>query len=187
MVMNVQFSAEGASRVIFAIKYTVNHVSLHYSQFLIEYNTVIMWSNIVRYCMNDCRNWISIRYWIHRRCPIPHPKGQAMGCLLWILFEKIDRIIVAPHCITYSRIIKCCIQYGSDWCRIEITLWMHNKQNISQKTLHSPPSKIWGIFCGFKQSGPWFNIKMSYRYRKSHCGDKTVVRSSYLHNRISYW
>ena len=26
----------------------------------------------------------------------------------------------------------------------------------------------------------------SYRYRKSHCGDKTVVRSSYLHNGISY-
>ena len=35
--------------------------------------------------------------------------------------------------------------------------------------------------------GPWFNIKMtSYQYRKSHCGDKTIVRSSYLHNWISY-
>ena len=35
--------------------------------------------------------------------------------------------------------------------------------------------------------GPWFNIKMSaYQYRKSHCGDKTVVRSSYLHNGDSY-
>ena len=35
--------------------------------------------------------------------------------------------------------------------------------------------------------GHWFNIKMSsYQYRKSHCGDKTVVRSSYLHNGISY-
>ena len=35
--------------------------------------------------------------------------------------------------------------------------------------------------------GPPFNIKMSsYQYRKSHCGDKTVVRSSYLHNGISY-
>ena len=35
--------------------------------------------------------------------------------------------------------------------------------------------------------GPWFNIKMlSNQYRKSHCGDKTVVRSSYLHNGISY-
>ena len=26
----------------------------------------------------------------------------------------------------------------------------------------------------------------SYQYRKSHCGDKTVVRSSYLHNGMSY-
>ena len=38
-----------------------------------------------------------------------------------------------------------------------------------------------------QESGPWFNIKMSsYQYKKSHCGDKTVVRSSYLHNGISY-
>ena len=29
--------------------------------------------------------------------------------------------------------------------------------------------------------GPWFNIKMSsFQYRKSHCGDKTVVRLSCL-------
>ena len=35
--------------------------------------------------------------------------------------------------------------------------------------------------------GPWFNIKMlSYHYRKSHCGDKTILRPSYLHNGISY-
>ena len=36
-------------------------------------------------------------------------------------------------------------------------------------------------------SGPWFNIKiLSYQYRKSHCGNKTVVRPSYPHNGISY-
>ena len=30
-------------------------------------------------------------------------------------------------------------------------------------------------------------IKMtSYQYRKSHCGDKTILRPSYLHNGISY-
>ena len=33
----------------------------------------------------------------------------------------------------------------------------------------------------------WFNIKMSsHQYRKSHCGDKTILRPSYLHNGISY-
>ena len=37
------------------------------------------------------------------------------------------------------------------------------------------------------EPGPWFNVKMSsYQYRKSRCGDKTAVRSSYLHNGISY-
>ena len=34
--------------------------------------------------------------------------------------------------------------------------------------------------------GPWFNIKMSsYQYRKSHCGDKTVIISYYIHYGIS--
>ena len=38
-----------------------------------------------------------------------------------------------------------------------------------------------------QQPGPWFNVKMpSYQYRKSHCGDKTILWSSYLHNGISY-
>ena len=37
------------------------------------------------------------------------------------------------------------------------------------------------------KTGPCFNIKMSsYQYRKSHCGDKTILRPSYLHKRISY-
>ena len=36
-------------------------------------------------------------------------------------------------------------------------------------------------------TGPWFNINMtSYQYRKSHCGDKMIVKSSYLHNGISF-
>ena len=36
-------------------------------------------------------------------------------------------------------------------------------------------------------SGPWFNIKMSsYQYKKSLCGDKTILRLSYLHNEIFY-
>ena len=38
-----------------------------------------------------------------------------------------------------------------------------------------------------RHSGPRFNIKItSYQYRKSHCGDKTILRSSYLHNGVSY-
>ena len=33
------------------------------------------------------------------------------------------------------------------------------------------------------QPGPWFNIKMSFY---QYCGDKTILRPSYLHNGISY-
>ena len=37
--------------------------------------------------------------------------------------------------------------------------------------------------CALRTSGGWFNIKMaSYQYRKSHCGEKTILRPSYLHN-----
>ena len=40
---------------------------------------------------------------------------------------------------------------------------------------------------GLAAPGPRFNIKItSYQYRKSHCGDKTILWLSYLHNGISY-
>ena len=40
---------------------------------------------------------------------------------------------------------------------------------------------------GQKLPGGWSNIKMSsYQHRKSHSGDKTILRPSYLHNGISY-
>ena len=86
---------------------------------------------------------------------------------------------------------------------------MHNKANI--KASHYWPF-IWQSFATEKVSkvtkkgitdihsgsitwqraprwrtGHWFNIKMSsYQYRKSHCGDKTILPPSYLHNGISY-
>ena len=54
--------------------------------------------------------------------------------------------------------------------------------DIKSEQIHTP-----GAWTFRSRPGPWFNIKMSsYQYRKSHCGDKTVVRSSYLHNGISY-
>ena len=47
---------------------------------------------------------------------------------------------------------------------------------------------VYKICCLVSQEpGPWFNIKMSsYQQRKSHCGDKTILRPSYLHKGISY-
>ena len=43
------------------------------------------------------------------------------------------------------------------------------------------------ILCPLCWPGPWFSTKMlSYQYRKSRCGDKTVIRQPYLHSGISY-
>ena len=37
------------------------------------------------------------------------------------------------------------------------------------------------------EAGGWLSIKIpSYQYRKSHCGDKKILRPSYLHSGISY-
>ena len=48
-------------------------------------------------------------------------------------------------------------------------------------------SKMISVIKRLTTPGPRFNIKMtSYQYRNSHCGDKTILRPSYLHNGISY-
>ena len=46
-------------------------------------SAIIMRSNIVRYYINNYRNWgrISTRCWIHIWNPIPRPLGRGMGCL----------------------------------------------------------------------------------------------------------
>ena len=75
-------------------KYVSNHSSTLKHSILSQSTVVccfIMWSNIVRYFMNDYRNWgrISIRCWIHKRHTIPLPNGRAMGCLLWLFVRKL--------------------------------------------------------------------------------------------------
>ena len=56
--------------------------------------------------------------------------------------------------------------------------WFRKWLNVEQATSHYL-YQWW--------SGHRFNIKMtSYQYRKSHCGDKTILRPSYLHSGISY-
>ena len=47
--------------------------------------------------------------------------------------------------------------------------------NLSAPTVGIPPA-VWGQF----------NTKMPYQYRNSHCGNKMILRRSYLHNGISY-
>ena len=79
------------------------------------------------------------------------------------------------------------------------TRWLLLVHRSLYVALHIP----WQFYHpGIQRPGPWFNINMSsYQYRKSHCGDKTILRPSYtkshcgdktilwpsyLHNEISY-
>ena len=62
-----------------------------------------------------------------------------------------------------------------------------NLVTAAQKTLVKHDTMAPDLGGSAKRSWAWFNIKIpSYQYRKSHCGNKTVIRSSYLHNGISY-
>ena len=55
--------------------------------------------------------------------------------------------------------------------------WLWNNQESKNLWTTHQRSQPW----------PWFNIKMlSYQYRKSHCGDKTILRPSYIHHGTSY-
>ena len=51
---------------------------------------------------------------------------------------------------------------------------------------NSAPPPVFIFFFWDVLRAPFQYEKMSYQYRKSHCGEKKVVRSSHLHNGISY-
>ena len=74
----------------------------------------------------------------------------------------------------------CCV-----WCGL-LYLTVTLKHTLDNQLMNCSTCIVASRSC-LSLTGPWFNIKKSsYQYRKSHCGDKTVVRSSYLHNEISY-
>ena len=81
----------------------VNQVSL------VQLSAVITRSNIVRYYINDYRNWgrISIRWWMYKRQPIPRSYGRAMGCLLLIFLRK-------------------CYNGSALWCHMVCYIWFSN-------------------------------------------------------------
>ena len=89
-----------------------------------------------------------------------------LRCIKYIVL--LNCVIAPLACRTFARYF---IDHGNGW-----------KINTTELCSIS-------VFAGFAwyRPGHRFNIKMSpYQYRKFHCGDKTVVRSSYLHNGISY-
>ena len=80
-------------------------------------------------------------------------------------------------------------------CQFLLVPWRCNELPTTSQSIccwhnerfgNTTPPSVFGI-SPWLRPGPRFNIKMSsYQNRKSRFGDKTVVRSSYLHNGISY-
>ena len=96
-----------------------------------------------------------------------------------------------PWCFIVNWTIRNKLQWNLSELKIKSAKWQYVRSQC-----FNPPgaecftitrSSSWLLLTWFHASpGPRFNIKMSsYQYRKSHCRDKTVVRSSYLHNGIS--
>ena len=97
--------------------------------------------------------------------------------LFRLLHTLIDKILarVAPMNHTYFG-------YWTNQVHVKpsvkcIQCWGLSVRSCHLQCIYNGDKTVWG----------WINIKMSsYQYRKSHCGDKTILWSSYLHNGISY-
>ena len=89
-------------------------------------------------------------------------------------YRTVSRPSYPHYGNSYAQIHGLNIETES-WPPLDMPLQEHDQSQFAQnETLLKIP-------------GPCFNIKISsYQYRKSHCGDKTILRPSYLHNGISY-
>ena len=99
---------------------------------IIQLNAFITQSRIVRYYINDYRNWgrISIRCCIYIRHPIPRPNGRAMVCLLWIFMRKLTTLLW--HCIMIQ------IEWAFHFAVLKIMI------QLSQKIAHNMTTvQVW--------------------------------------------
>ena len=92
------------------------------------------------------------------------------------------------HTFRIQLFLKCLKDYEKDKKYFLCTTWSNTQHHV----VHCPLSGAAGVKHIYSVSEAvtiWAPIQYkmsSYQYRKSHCGDKTLVRSSYLHNGISY-
>ena len=106
---------------------------------------------------------------------ITHRAYQSQLLAGWWLNETLSQVVSDD----YSQILT---RGKQQW----LTQNTNELQEFAESMLGKYGRSPGGHF-GCYYPGPCFNINMlSHQYRKSHCGDKTVVRSSYLHNGVSY-
>ena len=114
-------------------------------------SAVITRSSIIRYYMNNYRNWgkISIRCWIHKIYPIPRPNGWAFMNIC----QKIDRVITVPNCIyiyiyiyifVRRTIINDSPHLPAIWCCLSSKIWCIT---ISHASLHAMMKPFLAVIC----------------------------------------
>ena len=112
--------------------------------------------------------------------------------------SQVDFLHIGSVVIYGIVMLTVLLTWMKSWTDSQVTgdLTCYDTHVTSLSYISFPPNKFKFFNCGCqqlhmvsiqKQSGAWFNIKMtSYQYCKSYCGDKTILRPSYLHNEISY-
>ena len=119
--------------------------------------------------------WWNFECQSHRGCTCDLPP-------LWISVSCTQ--VLSLYSTMWSIVHGCCLAFYNQLCH-SYCMWNKWPQNMitpGNRKAFRIPRPSWGNL-----PGPWLNIKMtSYQYRKSHCGDKTIWRLSYLHNGISY-
>ena len=108
----------------------------------------------------------------------------------WCVSEKfLSFLISTPKCLRIScgqtvniSTIKHAMAFVYLWL-----IFMICRMPLCSANYHALTNSPLLLEYVYWYTGGWINIKMpSYQYRKSHCGDKTILRPSYLHNGISY-
>ena len=81
---------------------------------VIQSSAVITRSNLVRYCINYCRNWgENINEMLDpRKTSRTSPWHASYGMSFVDIFEKIDRVVTAPHCIFRVITLSCLFSAG---------------------------------------------------------------------------
>ena len=89
--------------------------------------------------------------------------------------------------LCHTNLRNCIHQYMCTILLSSCSLIFMNSSSLITQVLQGCFTRSRAILRAPRYPEPWFNLKMSsYQYRKSHRGEKTVVRSSYLHNWIFY-
>ena len=116
---------------------------------------------------------------------VPSDKGNRCWLtVIWTLRNKFRLNLIQNTVISIKQ-----NTFKNHDCKVFWPQWVYTTIQfiVTNSGLPNKQQSRYLVQLAWWRPGPWFNIKMSsYQYRKSHCGDKTVVRSSYLHNGISY-